>query len=79
MLRTFAGNVSDATRSRLPADEPIMPFANLRDGDWRRRNHGIAGATTPTAKPTPTAQSEPARPTRPDPRRIMSTSPASTP
>lgn len=56
MLRAFAANVSDDSRNRLPADEPVMPFANLRDGDWRRRNHGIAGATAGTAaKPTPTA------------------------
>ncbi len=49
MLRTFAANVSDDSRYRLRADEPVLPFANLRDGDWRRRNHGIAGATTGTA------------------------------
>lgn len=60
MLRTFAANVSDDSRDRLPADEPVMPFANLRDGDWRRRSHGIAGATTGTvAKSTPTARSGP--------------------
>ncbi len=27
-----------------------MPFANLRDGDWRRRGHGITGATSATAR-----------------------------
>ncbi len=28
-----------------------MPFANLRDGDWRRRDHGIRGATTADSAP----------------------------
>jgi hypothetical protein len=70
MLRTFAANVSDDSRNRLPADEPVMPFANLRDGDWRRRNHGIAGATTATpAKPSPTTSVQPGRPARSEPRR----------
>jgi hypothetical protein len=44
LLRAFGEDVSDASRSALPADEPVMPFANLRDGNWRRRNHGITGA-----------------------------------
>jgi hypothetical protein len=61
MLRAFAANVSTDSRRRLPVDQPVMPFANLRDGDWRRRNHGIAGATTgASTKLTPTAPSEPA-------------------
>lgn len=52
MLRTFANNVSVESRDRLPPDEPMMPFANLRDGDWRRRNHGIARATIAAAGTT---------------------------
>jgi hypothetical protein len=47
MLRAFAAGVSAATRRRLPAGDPVMPFANLRDGDWRRKNHGLTGATAP--------------------------------
>lgn len=52
MLRTFAATVSKDTRRRLPADDPVMPFANLRDGDWRRKNHRLiqATATSPTAR-----------------------------
>jgi hypothetical protein len=60
MLREFAANVSDHTRNRLGPDEPIMPFANLRDGDWRRRSHGIGGATiAATDAPTPKPGLEP--------------------
>ncbi len=33
MLRRFAANVSDDSRNHLPADGPIMPFANLRGGE----------------------------------------------
>jgi hypothetical protein len=47
MLRAFAAGVSEATRRRLPAGDPVMPFANLRDGDWRRKRHGLTGATAP--------------------------------
>lgn len=46
MLHTFAAGVSDASRALLPPNDSAMPFANLRDGDWRRRNHRITGATT---------------------------------
>jgi hypothetical protein len=46
MLRTFAATVSEASRARWPAGDPLMPFANLRDGDWRRRQHGIRSATS---------------------------------
>lgn len=45
MLGAFAAGVSDASRAGLPAGDPVTPFANLRDGDWRRRNHRIQGAT----------------------------------
>ncbi len=44
MLRAFAAGVSDASRAALPPGDPAMPFANLRDGDWHRRNHRIGGA-----------------------------------
>ena len=80
MLRTFAANVSEESRNRLPADEPVMPFANLRDGNWRRRNHGIAGATTgTTAKSTRTPSFEPGPPAPSAPRRTISTRPTTTP
>jgi hypothetical protein len=67
MLRTFAANVSDDSRNRLDNDEPIMPFANLRDGDWRRRHHGIAGATTAAADPPTPRPAFEAVPLRPSP------------
>lgn len=75
-MRTFSANASDLSRSQLPTDEPVMPFANLRDGDWRRRNHGIEGATTGGAaraaprtpsQPARSLQSQPWRATRPGP------------
>jgi hypothetical protein len=47
MLRAFAAGVSDMTRRRLPARDPVLPFANLRDGHWRRKSHGLTGATAP--------------------------------
>jgi hypothetical protein len=76
MLRAFAASVSNDSRNRLRADEPVMPFANLRDGDWRRRNHGVAGATTGTAaKPRATVPLERARPARSEPRRTLSIQP----
>ncbi len=46
MLRSFASNVSGESLERVPGGEALMPFANLRDADWRRRNHGITGATS---------------------------------
>jgi hypothetical protein len=80
ILRTFAANVSDDSRSRLAADEPLMPFANLRDGDWRRRNHGIGGAMTGTAaKGAPAATLEPVLPVPSPPRRTASAQPTTTP
>lgn len=45
MMRVFAANVSASASSNWPVGEPTMPFANLRDADWRRRKHGIKGAT----------------------------------
>jgi hypothetical protein len=49
MLRSFAAGVSENTRRRLRAGDPVMPFANLRDGDWRRKKHGLAGTTARSA------------------------------
>lgn len=48
LLREFAAGVSARTRRCLPPGDPVMPFANLRDGDWRRKNHGLTGATAGT-------------------------------
>lgn len=45
MLRAFAAGVSEDARRRLPAGDPVMPFANLRDADWRRKKHGLTGTT----------------------------------
>lgn len=76
MMRTFARNISASSKGDWPSGEPIMPFANLRDGDWRRRNHGIKGATAlPSSKgassampqgetATPTTAASSARPSR---------------
>jgi hypothetical protein len=52
MLRAFAAGVSDVARRALPADDPIMPYANLRDDNWRRKKHGITGATAETSGAT---------------------------
>jgi hypothetical protein len=49
MLRAFAAGVSHTTRAALPTGDPVMPFANLRDGDWQRKRHGIRGATSEAA------------------------------
>jgi len=61
MLGAFAAGVSDASRAGLPAGDPVTPFANLRDGDWRRRNHRIRGATSgePATAATSAATREP--------------------
>jgi hypothetical protein len=52
MLRAFAAGVSHTTRAALPTGDPVMPFANLRDGDWQRKRHGIRGATSEAARST---------------------------
>ena len=44
MLRAFAKGISKRSLEALPNGDPAMPFANLRNGDWHRRNHGITGA-----------------------------------
>ena len=49
MLQAFAAGVSHRTRAALPTGDPVMPFANLRDGDWQRKRHGIRGATSEAA------------------------------
>ncbi len=80
MLRTFAANVSDDSRDRLRAGEPVMPFANLRDGNWRRRNHGIAGATIPAADTPPAKPAAKPLPSESRPaRRTVMVRPATTP
>jgi hypothetical protein len=54
MFRTFATAVSDTSRAAaFPDREPVMPFANLRDGHWRRRTHRITGATRAAEPSTP--------------------------
>jgi hypothetical protein len=35
--------------------DPVMPFANLRDGDWQRKRHGIREATSEAARSTEAA------------------------
>jgi hypothetical protein len=52
MLRAFAAGVSHTARAVLPTGDPVMPFANLRDGDWQRKRHGIRGATSEAARST---------------------------
>lgn len=79
MLRAFASNISDVTRSRLPPGDPIMPFANLRDGDWKLRSHGIAGATASAAgTPQPKAALRPLPSEPPPPASAGSTAPTTT-
>lgn len=78
MLRTFASSASDTSRGAFPDGEPVMPFANLRDGHWRRRTHRITGATR--AAETSTSSPGTSRPRRTPPASRMSRagSPAST-
>jgi hypothetical protein len=47
MLRAFAAAVSPESKDGLYAPEPVMPFANLRDGHYRRKRHRVTGATGP--------------------------------
>lgn len=47
MLDAFAGAASDHARLALHDTPYIMPFANLRDGQGRLKNHGIKGAKAP--------------------------------
>jgi hypothetical protein len=61
MLRAFAAGVSPTSRAALPEGEPLMPFANLRDGRWRRRNHGITGATNASERSSATGSDTGAR------------------
>jgi hypothetical protein len=50
MLEAFAGGVSDETRAALYDTTHVMPFANLEDGQGRRKAHGIKGATAPRVR-----------------------------
>lgn len=45
-LDAFEAGVSPESRRNWPDGDPLMPFANLRDGQWRRRDHGIKNATS---------------------------------
>jgi hypothetical protein len=47
MLHAFAAGVSATSKRRLYEPEPLMPFANLRDGDHQPKRHGITGPTGP--------------------------------
>jgi len=47
MLDAFAAAVSQAAQSELLVPEPLMPYANLRDGQRRRKRQGISRATGP--------------------------------
>jgi hypothetical protein len=66
MLRSFAAGISDASRRQLSGTEPAMPFANLRDGDWQRRNHGIRNATIAVGKQQRVPPGSPRRVSRPE-------------
>jgi hypothetical protein len=44
MLRAFARDASAEAVAQLPDDGVVAPFANLRDAQWRRKEHGITGA-----------------------------------
>jgi hypothetical protein len=50
MLNAFAERLSDETRSALYDAAQIMPFANLRDGQGRRKAQGIEGARAPRVR-----------------------------
>lgn len=45
MQRAFAAAVSRRSAAALYRSDPLMPFANLEDGDRRRKQHGIGKAT----------------------------------
>jgi hypothetical protein len=73
MLRAFAEGISKRSRAMWPAGEPVMPFANLRNSEWVRRKHGIAGEVA-----APTRGMTKARPAamRRKPRRADASDPA---
>jgi transcription elongation factor GreA len=47
ILEAFAAAVDPAAASRLPAGEPVLPFACLALPTGERRSHGITGALLP--------------------------------
>ena len=50
MLEAFAASISDGTRGALHDATNVMPFANLEDGQRRRKAHGIKGARAPRVR-----------------------------
>jgi hypothetical protein len=60
MLRTFAAALSESSWANLPAGDPVTPFANLRDGEWYRRKHGIGNATSAVDAGRPSSPGPPA-------------------
>ncbi len=55
LFDAFAASVPDSERARLPDRELVLPFANLRRGDGRRKATGLSGAllAEPLAPPPP--------------------------
>lgn len=41
MLEEFAKGVSERSKEQLPDKETILPFANLEDGNKKRKKHGL--------------------------------------
>lgn len=41
MLSNFGKRVSQSTKDRLSAKGPILPFANLEDGNKKKKKHGL--------------------------------------
>lgn len=50
ILEAFATSLSDETRDALHDATNVMPFANLEDGQGRRKAHGIKGARAPRVR-----------------------------
>ena len=50
MLEAFAESLSDETLGALYDGTNVMPFANLEDGQGRRKAHGIKGARAPRVR-----------------------------
>jgi len=69
MLDHFAEQLSDDTREALYDSTFVMPFANLEDGQGRRKLHGIKGARAPkkAARAQPASRSAHPPPIRPAP------------
>jgi len=47
LLDAFVASVSEADRAGLPDRAVVLPFANLRRGDGRRKQTGVAGSLVP--------------------------------